>query len=89
MSNGNNNTLFVEANVIKFLHFFSFTPIAASEEMIFEYFCVCKFSLSVAMATIKLGSLYKIIRLVEDYSGNISVKLLSKYLQWDNNKGQL
>ena len=31
----------------------------------------------------------KFIRLEEDYSRNISVKLLSKYLQWDSNKGLL
>ena len=31
----------------------------------------------------------KFICLVEDYSRNISVKLLSKYLQWDSNKGLL
>ena len=31
----------------------------------------------------------KFICLVEDYSRNISEKLLSKYLQWDRNKGLL
>ena len=31
----------------------------------------------------------KFIYLVEDYSRNIYVKLLSKYLQWDSNKGLL
>ena len=30
----------------------------------------------------------KVIYLIEDYSRNISVKLLSKYLQWDCNKSQ-
>ena len=30
----------------------------------------------------------KIICLAEDYSRNISVKLLSKYLQWDSHNGQ-
>ena len=30
----------------------------------------------------------KFIWSVEDYSRNISVKLLSKYLQWDSNKSQ-
>ena len=38
---------------------------------------------------IKFRGLTKFICLVEDYSRNISVKLLSKYLQWDSNIGPL
>ena len=38
---------------------------------------------------IKFSGLDTIINLVEDYSMNISIKLLSKYLQRDRNKGIL
>ena len=59
----------------------------ASEEMIFENlfaikpFCGHGNQLNSAVWT-------KIIWLVEDYSRNISVKLMSKYLQWHSNKCQ-
>ena len=35
---------------------------------------------------IKIGNLYNSLCLVKDYSTNIYEKVLSKYLQWDNNK---
>ena len=66
-----------------------YPPNSLSEEMTF-YICFRKFSLSVAMATnqfschdSQLNSAVwtKFIGLVEDYSWNNSVKLLSKYLQ--------
>ena len=47
------------------------------------------FSLSVAMAKNQNEELAHIVlRLVEDYSTNISKNVLSKYLQRDNNKCQ-
>ena len=59
---------------------FSFIPLMASEKTIFEYL-FRKFSLSVAMATNQNQHFGQNSWLVEDYSKNISVKLLSKYLQ--------
>ena len=50
MSNGNKNTLFVEANVINMSAKFQLHPLMASEEIVFEYF-FREFNLSVAMAT--------------------------------------
>ena len=57
---------------------FQLFPLMASEEMIFEYF-FRKFSLSVAMATNQIQRLGQ--NSYVSYSRNISVKLLSKYLQ--------
>ena len=55
----------------------------------FLNFFFCKFSISVAMETNQKSEIWtKFIWLVEDHSRNISVKLLSKYLQWDSNKCQ-
>ena len=72
MSNGNKNTIFVETNVMNISAEFQLhPPLMASEEMIFEFFR--KFSFWLPWT--------KFICLVEDYSRNISVKLLSKYLQ--------
>ena len=54
-----------------------------------------KFNISVAIATNQIKVLQqnryvwtKMICLVEEHSTNISVKLLSKYLQWDSNKSK-
>ena len=47
---------------------------------------VRKVSVSVAMTTNRKMEIWKhFLCLVEDYSRNISEKLLSKYLQWDRN----
>ena len=69
-----------------FLQSFSFIFLMASGEMTFYFFA---FSISVAMATNQIQWFGKKSCLVEDYSRNISEKLLSKYLQWDRNKGLL
>ena len=82
------NIIFVEANVMNISAKFQFHPTYGSEEMIFEYF-FCKFILSVAMETNQIQRFGQNSCLAEDYSRNISVKLLSKYLQWDSNKGLL
>ena len=47
-SNSNKNIIFVEANV---MNSFSFTPLMASEEMIFDFSPQISTSLSVVMAT--------------------------------------
>ena len=80
MSNDNKNAFFVEANVINISTNFSFVPLMASEEKIFEYFFA---DLGFGCHGNKSNSAVwtKFIWLVEDYSGYISLKLLSKYLQ--------
>ena len=71
-----------------FLQSFSFIPLTAIEEMIFEYlFANLSFRLPWYQSNSEVWT--KFISLVEDYSRNISVKLLSKYLQWDSSKGLL
>ena len=67
-----------------FLQSFIFIPLMASEEMIFEYFFS---NLAFRLHGNQSNSVVwtKFIWLVEDYSRNISVKLLSKYLHSDNN----
>ena len=72
------NTIFMEANLTDILQSFSFIPHMASEEMIFFFFFFLCGNSEVWI---------KIICLAEDYSRDFSVKLLSKYLQWDSNKG--
>ena len=72
------NTIFMEANLTDILQSFSFIPHMASEEMILLF---------VFFLWGNSECWIKIICLAEDYSRDISVKLLSKYLQWDSNKG--
>ena len=51
MSNGNKNTVFVEANVMNISAKFQLLPPYGSVKMFFDFFCVCKFILLVAMTT--------------------------------------
>ena len=62
-----------------FLQSSSFIPLMTSQKKIFEYFFANQSNSDI---------LTKFIWLVEDHSRNISVKLLSKYLQWDTSKSQ-
>ena len=79
MSNGNKNDIFVEANVINISAKFKLYPpygFWGDDFLIFFR----KFSLSVAMANNQIQRFVQnilMICLVEDYSRNISVKLLS------------
>ena len=67
---------------------FSFIPLTASEEKIFEYFskiyplCCHGDQSNSAIWT-------KFTWIVEDYSRNISVKKKSKYLQWESKNCQI
>ena len=64
---------------------YSYEGYMASEKKIFEFFFFFFFIENLAFRLswppIKIGDLDKIHMLVEDFSSNISVKLLSKYLQ--------
>ena len=76
------NITFVEINVMNIStnKSINFIPLMASEQMIFEYFFV---NLSFGCHGNQSNSAVwtKFTHLVEDYSRNISVKLLSKHLQ--------
>ena len=82
---------FVEANVMNISAKFQLhAPYGFWGDDFLIFFC--KFILSVVMATNQNSNSAvwtKFIRLVDDYSRNISEKLLSEYLQWDRNKGLL
>ena len=65
-----------------FLQNFSFIPLMASEEMILNIFLqIYPFDCHGNQSNSEVWT--KFICLVEDYSRNISVKLLSKYLQYE------
>ena len=82
MSNAIKNAIFVEANAINISATFPLYPPYG-----FFLIFLLKFSLSIAMATNQIQRFgQKRICLVEDNSRNISVKLLSKYLQQHSNK---
>ena len=59
MNNSDNNTIYVEVNIINIYAKFQFRPLLPSEKRIFEYL-FRKFSLSVTMATKKNSDLDKI-----------------------------
>ena len=95
-SNGNKNIIFVEAKVMNIFAKFRLHSLLTSEEMLFFFFlCVCVFFFSRNylfgchgnQSTSAVWT--KFICLLEDHSRNSSKKLLSKYLQWDRNKGLL
>ena len=68
------NATFVEANVMNILQSFSFIPLTASKEMIFEnLFAKLAFLLPWQQSNSVVWT--KFIYLVEDYSRNTSVKL--------------
>ena len=80
MSNGNKNVSVVEATVVNIsaksqLH----PPYGFTGDDFLIFFR--KFSLIVDMATNQIQWFGQVTCLVEDYSRDISVKLLSKYLQ--------
>ena len=85
MNNCNKKHHFVEANVMNISAKFQLHPpydFWGDDFWIFFR----EFILSDAMATNQIQWFGQNSCLVEDYSRNISVKLLSKYLQWDGNK---
>ena len=85
------NTIFMEANLTDILQSFSFIPHMASEEMILFFFFLLFFCFVFLLLFFFCCFFFfvcgnsevwiKIICLVEDYSRDFSVKLLSKYLQ--------
>ena len=76
------NIVFIETNVMIISVKFQLHPPYGLWGNDFFIFFFVKFSLSNSTVCTK------IISLVEDYSINISEKLLPKYLQWDSNKCQ-
>ena len=63
-----------------FMQSFSFIPLMASRKKIFEYFFE-NLAFRLPGQPIKISDFDKFMWLVKYYSRNISVKLLSKYLQ--------
>ena len=74
------NTIFVEANVT------NISAVSAS----YPLWLLRRWFFNIFLANLSNSDDWtKFLCLVKDYSRNISVKLLSKYLQWDSNKGLL
>ena len=82
------NNFFVEANVMNISEKFQLhLPYVFWVDAFWIFFMNLSFQLP--WQPINLAVWTKFICLVEDYSRNISVKLLSKYLQCDSNRGLL
>ena len=89
MSNGNKkNLLFVEANVVNISAKFQLHPPNGFRGDDFEFFFWQILNFSCHGNQSNSADWTQFIWLVENYSRNISVKLLSKYLQWYSNKCQ-
>ena len=83
------NLIFVEANVMNVSAKLQLHPPYGFWGDDFLIFFFANLSFRLPWQPIKFSVWTKFICLVEDYSRNISVKLLSKYLQWDSNNGLL